>query len=334
MGFALLCSCNGKTRADSAGASASPGLASASASGSLSLSAASASVSPNGTDLVTASGGAAPYDYALISGTGSVDPKTGLFTAPASDETDEIEVTDSAGDQATISITVSRAPSSSASNGGPLSVSPASSSVIPGATDQVNATGGTAPYSYYVVSGNGTIDSSSGLFTAPATDETDEVGVQDAAGNVEFATITVTTTAAPSGTTPGIAEAPVYRFYNARTGEHFYTLSPTEVGPAQGFTSEGVAFHVFTTQGAGMIPLYRCLWSTLGMHFISSDSSCEGWTNEGAYGYVYSSSTAGSTALYRFLDPANGDHLETVSMQEGISAGYRLEITLGYVPTS
>lgn len=214
-----------------------------------------------------------------------------------------------------------------------MALTVASATLIPGATDQAIATGGEPPYAFYVVSGTGSIDSSTGLFTAPATAETDEIGVQDSAGSVEFTVITISAGAAASGSSPGIAEVPVYRFYNPSTGEHFYSLSSTEVGPAQGFELEEVAFDVFTTQGSGMLALYRCLWTTVGKHFISTQSNCEGWTLESIYGYVYSSPEANSTALYRSLNVNNGDHLETTSLQEASSPDYQLEGTLGYVPT-
>lgn len=232
-----------------------------------------------------------------------------------------------------LATTAGSAVGTTAGSGGALTLTPASAAIIPGATDQVTATGGTSPYTYYVVSGTGTIDPGTGVFTAPAMDETDEVAVQDSAGDVQFAIIAVSTSNAAPGTTPGIAEAPVYRFYNATTGEHFFSLSSTEVGPAQGFILEQVAFDVFVTEGAGMTALYRCLWTTVSRHFISTSPDCEGWTVEGIYGYVYVSQTQNSTLLYRSLDSSNDDHLETTSLQEAQSPGYQLQTTLGYVPT-
>ena len=55
----------------------------------------------------TVAGGLGPYTYTVVSGNGMINSSTGVFTAPANTETDTIKVTDSLGNTATATVTVS-----------------------------------------------------------------------------------------------------------------------------------------------------------------------------------------------------------------------------------
>ena len=68
------------------------------------------------------------------------------------------------------------------SNGSELVVAPISVTVSTGSTVQFSASGGTGPYTFVVVTGAGTIDPESGLYTAPGVSSVDIVRVVDELG--------------------------------------------------------------------------------------------------------------------------------------------------------
>jgi hypothetical protein len=133
-----------------------------------------------------------------------------------------------------------------------------------------------------------------------------------------------------SGT--ALAGTPMYRFYRATTGEHFYTATFSE-GVNAGFKSEGIGFRFYDTSAIGRIPIYRCLGA--GWHFISTLSNCEGTTVEGQYGWIDSGQLTGTVALKRFYRTAGGDHFYTTDAAEEAEIqthGYVFEFVVGYVP--
>lgn len=132
---------------------------------------------------------------------------------------------------------------------------------------------------------------------------------------------------------PGYGSAPMYRFYDPTTQEHFFTASQSEGASAAGFTSEGTGFLFLTGTGmAGTSAIYRCFDGS--KHFISLSPGCEGATTQSVYGSLYSSPVSGSNPVYRLFNRVNGDHLETLNLTEGLENGYRLEMILGYAPSS
>jgi hypothetical protein len=72
----------------------------------------------------------------------------------------------------------------------PLTLQPTSATLGAGTTQKFAASGGQQPYSYSVLSGNGTVDST-GLFTAPASAGAATVRVMDAAGASATASVTI-----------------------------------------------------------------------------------------------------------------------------------------------
>lgn len=128
----------------------------------------------------------------------------------------------------------------------------------------------------------------------------------------------------------GVEGAPAYRFYNPKTGEHFYS-SNAEEGTAAGFTAEGVGFKTLADGQPGTKKLYRCLKSD-GFHFVSEDPICENaGKQEGSYGSVFSDPGEGRVALYRGFNPVLGLHLITTNAAEFEANGYSQEGVLGYV---
>ena len=74
----------------------------------------------------------------------------------------------------------------------PLSIDPESTVVAINGTSTFTAAGGYPPYVFAVDSGDGSIDSSSGVYTAPSADGRATISVTDFVGNSRTATVTIT----------------------------------------------------------------------------------------------------------------------------------------------
>jgi hypothetical protein len=124
--------------------------------------------------------GTAPYAYSVTSGNGTINSLSGVFTAPSTAETDTVTITDANGYTAQATVTIL-----------PLAINPSTNVVALNGTTTFTAAYGSTPYTYSVVSGTGTINSSTGVFTAPTGAETDTVQVVDANSHTAQATVTV-----------------------------------------------------------------------------------------------------------------------------------------------
>lgn len=121
---------------------------------------------------------------------------------------------------------------------------------------------------------------------------------------------------------------PVFRFYNARNGAHFYTSSADEAAGVRAkwptvFTDEGIAYYMDPAKNAQ--PLYRFYNVISKSHFYTaSPEEAEGvkarWPGVFAYeGETYrvcSTQVPGSVPVYRFYNLKNGSHFYTSSEQE------------------
>ena len=78
-----------------------------------------------------------------------------------------------------------------------------------------------------------------------------------------------------SAFSPGLS--PVHRFYNTRSGVHFYTISEAEranvVATLPFYNYEGVAYHASQVAGAGFIPFYRFYVPSKGFHFYTASET-------------------------------------------------------------
>jgi len=149
----------------------------------------------NNSTTFTAGGGSSPYTFSLVSGTGSINATTGVYTAPAGAGSAVVRVTDSLGATDDASITINAA----------LQISPTSQTTLINTTIAFSESGGVSPYSYSLVSGTGSINSSSGVYTAPGSNGSAVVRVTDAIGNTADAAITVTTALSISPTSTTLA---------------------------------------------------------------------------------------------------------------------------------
>ncbi|MFV2057413.1 MAG: S8 family serine peptidase [Thiohalomonadales bacterium] len=136
-----------------------------------------------------------------------------------------------------------------------------------------------------------------------------------------------------------VRTAPLYRYWNARTGDHFYTTNWRELGRGRlGYRYEGVACYIFPRRVSATVPLYR-YWNPRNTdHFYTTNwrelgRGRLGYRYEGIQGYVQSRRVAGSIPLYRYWNPRNGDHFYTTRWSEiGRGRyGYRFEGIQCYV---
>jgi hypothetical protein len=134
-----------------------------------------------GSQVFKGSGGQGPYTFSIVSGGGTIDAKTGQFTAPSIPGSVVVGIMDSAGVSSSVTITVNT----------PLVLAPTTASIPAGSTKVFTGTGGQTPYTFSTVSGGGTIDAASGMYTSPATAGTATIQVTDALGSAAQALITL-----------------------------------------------------------------------------------------------------------------------------------------------
>lgn len=66
---------------------------------------------------------------------------------------------------------------------------------------------------------------------------------------------------------------PIYRFFNTRTGAHFYTINEAEknfvIATYKEFNYEGPSWYAQAGGGNGTTPLYRFFNTVTGAHFYT-----------------------------------------------------------------
>lgn len=126
----------------------------------------------------------------------------------------------------------------------------------------------------------------------------------------------------------GAVQRDVHRAYNAQLGDHLLGITQNEGAPAWRY--EGVAFRAMSAAVAGTVALHRCRINNTSQHFLSNAANCEGHTSEGVVGYVFSAQAAGTQPIYRCVSPKGTDHLTTLTPQECLNAGFRVEGRQGF----
>lgn len=137
----------------------------------------------------------------------------------------------------------------------------------------------------------------------------------------------------------------LFRSYNPRVNNHFYTTSDSEAAGAVvgGYSREGIAGFISNTQGNGAVALYRFFNPSTARHFYTTSlterdsAAAGGYTLEGVIGYVQPNATTGTVELYRLYHPTQRKHFYTASVAErdgAVRGGYRYEGVAGHVFTS
>ena len=134
--------------------------------------------------------------------------------------------------------------------------------------------------------------------------------------------------ATPMIASSNVASA-VFRFFNTRTGAHFFTMSEVERDYVQNtfpfFTFEGKSFMAYPEADPTLSPVYRFYNNVTGTHFftISADEKAyvqATWPTifafEGISWYASTSEIAGWVPVYRFFNTKTGAHFYTTSAVE------------------
>merc|ERR1711916_272907 len=118
--------------------------------------------------------------------------------------------------------------------------------------------------------------------------------------------------------------APLYRYWNARTGDHFYTISNKELKDSDEWKYQGISAYVYTSPDQGGVPLYRYFNGRTGDHFYTTnwkelERGANGFEYQGIACYVLPNSKrvpvkphgtpANPVPLYRYYNPTEGDHM-------------------------
>ncbi len=124
-----------------------------------------------------------------------------------------------------------------------------------------------------------------------------------------------------SGSTDN-ALVPLYQFYNADTGAHFYTASESQkqsvLDRFPQFKPEGIAYYVSTGEGRGV---YRFYNSTSGAHFYTADVSTRDQVlerfpqfkleNGGQPVFYVNADISSGFPVYQFYNATTGAHFYT-----------------------
>jgi hypothetical protein len=150
----------------------------------------------------------------------------------------------------------------------------------------------------------------------------------------------------------------VHRYYHKKHRDHFYTTKADEIGTTtpgekgnHKYKYEKAAFHIFTHQHGGLVPMYRYYHDSDNDHLYTTNAAEIGTTTpdskghhgykfEEILGYVSPSEFFGSIPIYRYYNESHNDHLYTTDASEiGTTKpgdkgkdGYRFEMIAGYVP--
>ncbi len=131
----------------------------------------------------SAIGGIPQYTYSILFGLGDIDETTGVYTAPSSTDDVVVRVTDSVDKTSDAVLTIFIA--------GSFTIVPASITITKGDSVIFTAIGGTPPYTYSIVSGDGSIDANTGFYTAPDKQGVTIVSVTDSLDSMSDATVKV-----------------------------------------------------------------------------------------------------------------------------------------------
>lgn len=119
----------------------------------------------------------------------------------------------------------------------------------------------------------------------------------------------------------------VFRLFNSKTGDHFYTTDFYErvnnsCTSFMGYMLQGPAFRAYPTASGGHSPVYRMYSPSTKHHFytisaVERDSALShGFNYEGVAYYANTSQQGGDVPVYRLYASVRNDHFYTTSIAE------------------
>jgi hypothetical protein len=125
-----------------------------------------------------------------------------------------------------------------------------------------------------------------------------------------------------------VGRAPIYRFYNTRTGTHFYTVSAAErdnvLANYSQYVYDGIGFYADSAPSNNTKPVYRFYNTKTGAHFFTVStterdqvqSTYAQFTYEGIAWYVNAYAGGTGSPMYRFYNVETQTHFYTISATE------------------
>lgn len=138
------------------------------------------------------------------------------------------------------------------------------------------------------------------------------------------------TTTPSTPATPG-SHVPIYRFYNTKTGTHFYTVSAAERDSVRAkypqYSYEGIGFYADASQSGSTTPVYRFYNTKTGAHFFTVSAQERDqvrakyaqFSYEGVAWYVNGAAGGAASPMYRFYNVQTETHFYTISGTERAS---------------
>lgn len=120
----------------------------------------------------------------------------------------------------------------------------------------------------------------------------------------------------------------IYRFYNVRTGAHFYTANVPErdlvITKLRDYNYEGPAFFAYGAAAGGSSPVHRFYNTRNGTHFYTINeqerahvqATLPWYQYDGVTWYANTSQTGGATPMFRFYQSNAQTHFYTINASE------------------
>jgi hypothetical protein len=214
-------------------------------------------------------------------------------------------------------------PSTNGANSSALSVSPSSATVAYNQSITLQAAGGTAPYTYYLVSGYtlGSINSTTGVFNAGGTAGSVQIQIMDANNSVVTADIQVASTSSSSNSATATSVFSIYPIsssltingslaFNASGGTPPYTYMVSAGGGSFSSNIYYAPAYATTAQITIRDSANTSLVATLIIAGTTTTSTAPIAVN------------LTSVSVYRSYDQNTGDFFYSKSLTEGRDAGY------------
>jgi len=195
------------------------------------------------------------------------------------------------------------------------------------------ADSGTAdnPIEYQAFPGEAVVLSGGKVLQSPWVPYRDGIYVTNV-GTMQFNSLFVDGKRATRARSPNDGEGwyatvlPLYRWWNQKSGAHFYTVNDQEkdaIGKYPDFIYEGVQGYVYAGQFSSTVPVYRFFNSLKVVHFYTANTSERdlyaanaSWTSEGVAFSVFPANESNTTALYKFVNLNTGSSFYTTSLAE------------------